>query len=106
MFTERWAWTTLMGLAMAIVGCGESGPKLEPVNGKVMKDGKAMTNVTISMVPEGSGIAATGTADSSGNVVVQTNGGVGAVIGKYKIGVTEPMREMTPEALRQGVRHH
>jgi len=104
---ERRKWITLAGLLIAgllagLVGCGQSGPKLEPVSGRILKDGKAMTNVAISMVPEGSGIAAIGTADSSGTIVVQTNGRSGAMQGKYKIGVTEPTRPMTPEALASG----
>jgi hypothetical protein len=99
---ERGKWIVLIGLLAGLVGCGESGPKLEPVSGQVLKDGKAMTNVAISMVPEGSGIAAMGSADSSGTIVVQTNGRSGAMQGRYKIGVTEPTRPMTPQALASG----
>lgn len=104
---RRTKWLTLLsllgaGLLAALVGCGESGPKLEPVTGKVMKDGKPMTNVAVSLVPEAAGIAAIGTADSSGAILVKTNGRSGAMQGKYKIGVTEPTRPMTPEALKSG----
>ena len=99
---ERRIWITLVGLLTGLVGCGQSGPKLEPVSGQILKDGKAMTNVAVSLVPEGSGIAAIGTADSSGKIVVQTNGRSGAMQGRYKIGVTEPTRPMTPEALKSG----
>ena len=99
---ERRKWLLLVGLLAGLVGCGESGPKLEPVSGKVLKDGKAMTNVSVSMVPEGSGVAAIGTADSYGTIVIQTNGRSGAMQGKYKIGVTEPTRPMTPESLKSG----
>jgi len=104
---ERRKWITLVGLLIAglltaLVGCGESGPKLEPVSGKVLKDGKAMTNVSVSLVPEASGVAAIGSADSSGTIVVKTNGRSGAMQGRYKIGVTEPTRPMTPESLKSG----
>ena len=99
---ERRKWIALVGLLTGLVGCGQSGPKLEPVSGKVLKDGKAMTNVSVAMVPEGSGVAAIGNADSSGMIVVQTNGRAGAMQGKYKIGVTEPTRPMTPESLKSG----
>jgi len=75
---------------------------LEPVSGKILKSGTAMTNVSVSLVPEGDGVAAMGTEDSSGNIVVQTAGRPGAIKGKYKIGVTEPIRPMTPEALASG----
>ncbi len=104
---ERTKWIILVvlpivGLLSGFVGCGQSGPKLEPVSGKILKDGKAMTNVAVSLVPEGAGIAAIGTADSSGTIVVQTNGRSGAMQGKYKIGVTEPTRPMTEESLKSG----
>jgi hypothetical protein len=103
---ERWKWITLIGLLTglltALLGCGQSGPKLEPVSGKILKDGNAMTNVSVALVPEGNGIAAIGSADSSGTIVVQTNGRSGAMQGKYKIGVTEPTRPMTPQALASG----
>jgi hypothetical protein len=99
---ERRKWITLVGLLTGLLGCGQSGPKLEPVSGKILKDGKVMTNVSVSMVPERAGIAAIGTADSSGTIAVQTNGRSGAMQGKYKIGVTEPTRPMTPESLKSG----
>lgn len=103
---ERRQWITLVGLLTGLLaglgGCGPSGPKLEPVSGRILKDGQAMTNVAVALVPEGSGIAAIGTADSSGTIVVQTNGRSGAMQGKYKVGVTEPTRPMTPEALASG----
>lgn len=83
-------------------GCYDSGPKLEPLSGKVLRDGKALTNVSISLVPIGSGVAAIGSADSAGNIQVQTNGRNGAIKGKYKVGITEPMRPMTPEAIASG----
>lgn len=89
-------------IVIALVGCSDGGPKLEPLTGKVMRDGKPMTNVSISLVPVASGLAAIGTADSSGNIKVQTNGRNGAMIGKYKVGITEPIREMTPAALASG----
>jgi len=92
----------IIGLLPGLVGCGESGPKLEPVTGQILKDGKPMTNVAVALVPEGNGIAAIGTANSSGTIVVKTNGRSGAMQGKYKIGVTEPTRPMTPEALKSG----
>src|SRR5262245_6299786 len=102
MRSERRKWIILVGLLTGLVGCGPSGPKLEPVSGKILKDGQAMTNVAVALVPEGSGIAAIGTADGSGTIVVQTNGRSGAMQGKYKIGVTEPTRPMTPESLASG----
>ncbi len=54
------------------------------------------------MVPISSGLAAMGNADQSGNIQMQTNGKNGSMAGKYKVGVTEPMRPMTPAAIASG----
>lgn len=92
-------------VAMAVLllaGCSNDGPKLVPLSGKVLRDGKPMTNVSVAFIPMGSGLAAMGSADNSGNIQVQTNGKNGAMIGKYKVGISEPMRPMTPEALASG----
>lgn len=95
-------WIAVIGLLSGLAGCGDTGPELEPVTGRILKDGKAMTNVSVSFVPDGPGIAAVGTADSSGTIVIRTNGRPGAMRGRYKIGVTEPTRPMTPQALASG----
>jgi len=94
--------STVTLILIGLIGCSDGGPKLEPLGGKVMRGGNPMTNVSISMVPVGSGLAAIGTADASGNIQVQTNGKNGAIKGKYKVGITEPIREMTPAALASG----
>lgn len=93
----------LIGLAILVsTGCRDDGPKLEPLSGKVLRDGKPLTNVSVTLVPVGSGMAAAGQADSSGNINMQTNGRNGAIKGKYKVGISEPLRDMTPEALKSG----
>ncbi len=94
--------TTIAFVALMLSGCSDGGPKLEPLSGKVLRDGKPMSNVTVAMVPISSGLAAMGNADQSGNIQMQTNGKNGAMAGKYKVGVTEPMRPMTPAAIASG----
>ena len=93
---------TVASMALFLSGCSDGGPKLEPLTGKVMRDGSALTNVTVALIPIGAGLAADGGADSSGSIQVQTNGKNGAIKGMYKVGITEPMRKMTPEALASG----
>ncbi len=93
---------TVASMALFLSGCSDGGPKLEPVTGKVIRDGSPLTNVTVAFIPIGAGLAADGGADASGNIQVQTNGKNGAIKGKYKVGITEPMRKMTPEAIASG----
>ena len=95
----------LFGLVCSLafqVGCGGDGPVIVPVTGKVLRDGKALPNVSVTFIPEGSGLSATGSADTTGGITMLTNGRKGAMVGKYRVGITEPIREMTPEALASG----
>lgn len=52
-----------------LIGCGEGGPKLVPVEGKVTLDGKALANKTIMFAPQTGtqGSGAGGTTDGEGN---------------------------------------
>ncbi len=89
-------------ILMFVVGCGEAGPTVVPVTGKVVRDGKALTNVSATFLPKGSGLSATGSSDSSGKIIMLTNGRSGAKVGQYRVGITEPLRDMTPEAIASG----
>lgn len=92
----------ILCLLVAVPGCWDDGPKIVPVSGKVLRDGKALTNVAVTFLPVGSGLSATGSADSSGTIKMLTNGRSGAMVGRYRIGITEPLRDMTPESLASG----
>jgi hypothetical protein len=92
----------ILFLLVVVPGCWDDGPKVVPVSGKVLRDGKALTNVAVTFLPVGSGLSATGSADSSGTIKMMTNGRSGAMVGRYKIGITEPLRDMTPESLASG----
>jgi len=81
----------ILCLLVVVPGCWDDGPKVVPVSGKVLRDGKALTNVAVTFLPVGSGL-----------FKMQTNGRSGAMVGRYKIGITEPLREMTPESLASG----
>ncbi len=93
---------TVAVATLFLCGCSDDGPKLEPLSGKVLRDGKPMTNVAVAFVPISSGLAAMGNADASGNIQIQTNGKNGAMVGKYKVGITEPMRKMTAADIASG----
>ena len=69
----------ILCLLVAVPGCWDDGPKIVPVSGKVLRDGKALTNVAVTFLPVGSGLSATGSADSSGTIKMLTNGRSGAI---------------------------
>jgi len=69
-------------------GCGESGPALGKVTGKVTLDGKPQANVAVTFMPTAGGGAASGITDASGNYELSHTGGKGAPVGKNKVAVT------------------
>ena len=79
--------------AAVFVGCGDGGPSVSLVTGKVALDGKPLADATINLSPVagGTGKAAVGTSDAQGIFTV-TNAtskkiGSGAVVGEYEVGV-------------------
>lgn len=93
----RWAWLSLAFLAAGLLaGCG--GPKLAPVTGKVMYNGKAVKGGTLIFNPVGANVGKAGTADinADGTYTVTTNTkGDGAVVARHRIAYTPPAQELT-----------
>lgn len=84
------AWLALCGL---VAGCGDSGPKLYPVTGKITVNGVPLTAGTVVYNPDkGKGNTFTGVAvgelNSEGVYKLDTNGKAGAPAGSYKITIT------------------
>ena len=79
--------STLFLLAFS-AGCGDSGPPLGEVSGKVTFFGKPYPNAVVSFTPEGGGPAATASTDQNGDFELWSAGKKGAVIGKHKVSVT------------------
>ena len=78
---------TLFLLAFS-AGCGDSGPPLGAVTGKVTLYGKPYPNAIVSFTPEGGGPAATSSTDQNGDFELWSAGKKGAVIGTHKVSVT------------------
>lgn len=89
---------------LAIAGCsGESDvPPLHEVTVHVMIDGVPATNVQVNFVPTASGVGALGAAAGEAEIVMMTSGNDGVAAGSYEVAISEPVREMTPEALKSG----
>lgn len=75
-------------LAMACcVGCGTTGPAIAPVNGKVLIDGKPLTQGRVVAVPA-AGRGANGIIQPDGSFTLSTyEPGDGALVGTHKISV-------------------
>ncbi|MGE0609329.1 MAG: carboxypeptidase-like regulatory domain-containing protein [Pirellulales bacterium] len=85
-----------IGMALALLllaGCGDSGPKLTKVQGKVLCDGQPLANALVTLLPTGSTDddrrACTGTTSESGEYVLASSWGPGAVPGEYKVTVSQ-----------------
>lgn len=86
-----------------LVGCGEGGPKLVPVEGKVTLNGKALANKTIMFVPQTGtqGSGAGGTIDGEGNYTLtavlpgSTESRPGIPPGDYRVLIMEQMAAST-----------
>ena len=72
--------------AFATAGCGESGPALSSVSGKVTKAGKPLANINVTFTPAAGGPASAGRTDADGRfALICQNGKAGAVPGKHKV---------------------
>ncbi|HXD85262.1 MAG TPA: hypothetical protein VN641_02130 [Urbifossiella sp.] len=81
-------WLALCGL---LAGCGDGGPKLYPVTGKVTVGGKPLTSGTVVYNPEKSnsftGICV-GELNGEGVYTLNTRGKPGAPAGAYKVTIS------------------
>ncbi|RCS54054.1 carboxypeptidase regulatory-like domain-containing protein [Bremerella cremea] len=92
---QHFSFAFLLGLAM-IVGCGESGPSLGKVTGKVTLDGKPLPNAIVSFVPEDGRRSSSAMTNEEGVYNLAYIDQAGAVIGKHKVSITS-----TPEVQTQ-----
>lgn len=78
----------LLLLAISAAGCNQ-GPRLAPVSGVVLLDGKPVEAASVLFTPEAGGRPADGVTDKEGKFTLQTfEPGDGAVIGKHKVAIT------------------
>lgn len=82
-----WLGSLLAILAAGTLGCGDSGPELVPVAGKVLADGQPVTFGTIRFVPSG-GRPSDAQIQSDGSFRLRYNGERdGAVLGTHRVEV-------------------
>ena len=84
----------LMILVLGFVGCS-GGPRIVPVSGRVLIDGKPLTTGYVRVIPENAR-AAGGSIDSDGRFILTTDrDGDGCVVGKHAVSITA-MRPESP----------
>ena len=80
---------TILIPSVACLGCGDSGPAIEYVEGTVTMDGKPLKNATVVFVPQSGGRPAAAATDENGHYVLTfTEGRQGAMLGTNKIQIS------------------
>jgi hypothetical protein len=90
MLRIRWM-SGLLPLAFVLVaslGCGESGPSLTPVTGKVTVDGQPAEGVTLLF--HGANSVSSANSDASGGYSVITDSNPGMPTGSFKVTASWP----------------
>lgn len=91
----------LLASFLLLIGCGDRGPKLEPVTGKVTLDGKEISSLTnfkdgsVTFIPE-KGRPSYGIIQPDGTFVMKTDNKPGVPAGSYKVTARLVSTEITP----------
>jgi hypothetical protein len=73
-------------LLLLAVGCGQSGPKLAPVEGRVTLDGRPLDTVDVVFQPSDGGRPGTARTDAEGHYeLVYKRGSMGARVGEHTV---------------------
>jgi hypothetical protein len=93
---------------LAVGACSPSGPKLNPVTGKVLHNGQAAAGAIVTFHPETSAgldtVTSTGVAGDDGTFTLSTGADKGAKEGKYVVTVMwpDPKKKPTDKAMTTG----
>ncbi len=71
-----------------IAGCGDGGPKVAPVKGKITFKGAPYTKAMIIFQPKDGGPQGIGRTDAQGEFAILTGDKLGAIIGTHKVTIT------------------
>jgi len=87
-------------MVVVVSGCGtKSGPRVYPVTGTVLYEGKPVLGAVVAFRGEGATRIATGTTDAQGRFKLTTyNSGDGTVAGKHKVTISKEVVEGAMES--------
>ncbi|MCI0333903.1 MAG: hypothetical protein L0228_11850 [Planctomycetes bacterium] len=89
--------------ALAMIGCGSSGPELGTVSGIVTLDGKPLEGATVQFAPS-LGRLSRGRTGADGKYQLSYVGSeMGALLGEHKVTITSAWEEEDP---LKGITHH
>lgn len=78
---------TALTSVLAMMGCGQQGPPLAIVTGKVTLDGNPVSNAIVTFAPVNGGMASTGVTEADGTYRLRCNLGEGALIGQHRVSI-------------------
>jgi hypothetical protein len=88
MFATRIYSTVIVVVLTVASGCGNSGPQIAPVQGRVTLDGRPLAQADITFQPEGAQRASIGRTDGDGRYeLAYKRGEPGAIVGKHTVHV-------------------
>lgn len=96
-------WVGVLAVALAVVGCGPSGPVLTPVNGVVTLEGEPLEGAVVLFQPEEGGKPATGLTDAAGAFTLTTfEPGDGAQVGVNSVAITKELPSTSSADVEEG----
>ena len=73
-------------LLAAAIGCGEGGPQVAPVTGRVTLDGQPLEHADVAFQPDGSQRPSIGRTDADGRyTLAYKRGQPGAIVGEHTV---------------------
>lgn len=84
----------LLSMVLAAAGCGDDGPRLGTVSGRVLVDGKPVEQLRIEFQPASGGSPSTARTDAQGRYELHyTRDKDGAMVGRHCVRITAPTIE-------------
>jgi hypothetical protein len=79
----------LLLLSAVVAGCGEGGPQIAPVSGRVTLDGRPLASADVSFQPDEAQRASAGRTDADGRYqLMYKRGEPGALVGEHTVRIS------------------